>query len=148
MKIMTAVINSLAAKEFIGYDSFGEKVEIRITPRYETTLKLDFFFWQNLPQVEEYDLNGDRDAICFNITEYDDKESDRDGSKIDGARLKETLSRKGFRFKAFRDGKLRKEDILDELNNYVEAIGNERREVKILVIAFMAHGTEDDYIGG
>ena len=62
-------------------------------------------------KIPEYDLNGDRDFLNFNITEYIDKKLNRIGSKEDGKLLEKTLRKKGFELKAFRDGEGAREPL-------------------------------------
>ena len=97
-------------------------------------------------KIPEYDLNGDRDFLNFNITEYIDKKLNRIGSKEDGKLLEKTLRKKGFELRAFRDGEMSKKTIVDKMKGYVKELRKEKRDVKVLVIAFMAHGGGEDII--
>ena len=72
-------------------------------------------------KIAEYDLNGDRDFLNFNITEYVDEKLNRIGSKEDGKILEKTLFKKGFKLRAFRDGQMGKKTIVDKLKQYVKA---------------------------
>ena len=102
--------------------------------------------YQSSRKIPKYDLDGDRDLICFNITEYQDSISNRIGSEIDGELIKETLLRKQFKLKAFRDGKLHKNTIINDLRAYAYDVEVNKRDIKILIITFMAHGAEGDRI--
>ena len=93
-----------------------------------------------------YNLNGDRDFIYFNITEYKDHTLNRIGSKNDGKILDRTLKNKEFVLKAFKDGQINKKCIKVQLEQYVEEVNDKKRDVKVLIIAFMAHGGKDDRI--
>ena len=73
-------------------------------------------------KIAEYDLNGDRDFLSFNITEYEDEKLNRIGSKEDGRLLEKTLSKKGFKLRAFCDGQISKESILSKMNDYVKEL--------------------------
>ena len=130
---------------------YGETKEVQIIPRIESTLTLDLVFGEpdrkNLIEIGEYDLNGDRDILCFNISKYGGKE-DRKGSEKDAQILKETFIRKGFQVRAFEENEVSKTIILEKLNTYVKEIEKNQRDVKVLAIAFMAHGAEGDIIGG
>ena len=97
-------------------------------------------------KIAEYDLNGDRDFLNFNITEYVDEKLNRIGSKEDGKILEKTLFKKGFKLRAFRDGQMGKQTIVDKLKQYVKDLKKDKRDVKILIIAFMAHGGDEDVI--
>ena len=97
-------------------------------------------------KVTEYDLKGDRDFMYFNITKYDDEKLNRIGSKQDGKLLERTLSRKGFQLQAFRDGEMSKDTILNKLKQYVKELKKNKRDVKVVIIAFMAHGAGEDII--
>ena len=97
-------------------------------------------------KIAEYDLNGDRDFLNFNITEYVDEKLNRIGSKEDGKILEKTLLKKGFKLRAFRDGQMSKQTIVDKLKNYVKELKKDKRDVKVLIIAFMAHGGGEDVI--
>ena len=97
-------------------------------------------------KVPEYDLKGDRDFLYFNITEYKDEKLNRIGSKQDGKLLERTLSRKGFKLRAFRDGEMSKDTILNKLNQFVKDLKKKQRDVKVVIIAFMAHGAGEDRI--
>ena len=100
----------------------------------------------NANKVAEYDLNGDRDFLCFNISEYKDRKLNRIGAKEDGKLLRETFLKKGFKVRSFMDGVLNKKFIAAELKTYVNTLNNGKRGVKVLIIAFMAHGAQDDKI--
>ena len=95
---------------------------------------------------EEYDLNGDRDFLYFNITKYDDEQLNRIGAKKDEEMLKKTFFSKGFKLKAYRNEWVNKKTIVDDLKHYVNNIEKDKRNVKVLIIAFMAHGGADDVI--
>ena len=97
-------------------------------------------------KIAEYDLNGDRDFLNFNITEYVDEKLNRIGSKEDGKILEKTLFKKGFKLRAFRDGQMGKQTIVDKLKQYVKDLKKDKRDVKVLIIAFMAHGGGEDVI--
>ena len=97
-------------------------------------------------KIDEYDLNGERDFMYFNITEYDDKKLNRVGSKHDGKILEKTLKRKKFQLKAYLDGLISEAAIRNKLKSYVDEISRVKRNVKVLIIAFMAHGAQDDRI--
>ena len=103
---------------------------------------------QNRPsnQIDEYDLNGDRDFLYFNIFEYKDKTLNRVGSKQDGKILERTLKRKNFELKAYLDGKISQTAITNKLKSYLNGISKAKRDVKVLIIAFMAHGAQGDQI--
>ena len=96
--------------------------------------------------IAKYDLNGDRDFMYFNITEYKDKQLNRVGSRQDGKILEKTLKKKKFQLRAYLDGEISKKGITDKLNSYVNKISKTKRDVKVLVIAFMAHGAQGDQI--
>ena len=101
---------------------------------------------ENEYAIAEYDLNGERDFMCFNITEYQNPDSNRIGSQHDGLLLEQTFREKGFEIKAFRNGELYTKTIISDLKIYVNEVVSNKRDVKILAIAFMAHGGEDDRI--
>ena len=96
--------------------------------------------------IAKYDVNGDRDFMYFNITEYKDHTLNRIGSKEDGKILNRTLKNKKFILKAFRDGQINKKCIVDQLKQYVKEVNDKQRDVKVLIIAFMAHGDQGDRI--
>ena len=97
-------------------------------------------------KTDRYDLNGDRDFMYFNITEYKDHTLNRIGSKEDGKILERTLNKKKFVLKASMDEQMDKKCIAEQLQNYVKDVNDKQRDVKVLLIAFMAHGDEDDRI--
>lgn len=96
--------------------------------------------------IANYDLNGDRDFMYFNITEYKDNKLNRIGSKQDGKILEKTLKKKNFQLRGYLDGIISEKGITDKLNSYVNKISKAKRDVKVLVIAFMAHGAQGDLI--
>ena len=84
--------------------------------------------------------------MYFNITEYDDKKLNRVGSKQDGKILEKTLKKKNFHLRGYLDGIISENGITNKLNSYLNKISKEKRDVKVLVIAFMAHGAQGDQI--
>ena len=96
--------------------------------------------------IAKYDVNGDRDFMYFNIFEYKDKTMNRVGSKQDGKILEKTLRKKNFQLRGYLDGNISESGIKNKLKSYVNKISNEKRDVKVLIIAFMAHGAQDDHI--
>ena len=83
----------------------------------------------------------------FNITEYVDEKLNRIGSKEDGKILEKTLLRKGFKLRVFRDGQMGKQTIVDKLKQYVKELKKDKRDVKVLVIAFMARVSAREFSG-
>ena len=97
-------------------------------------------------KIPQYDLNGERDFLIFNITKYQDEKLNRIGSEKDEKVLEKTLRKKGFKLRASINGEVRKKAIVNKMKQYLNKLKQEKRDIKVLVIAFMAHGSNGDNI--
>ena len=96
----------------------------------------------NSPTNEScYDINGDRDIIIINISDYDDgKGQPRYGSQNDTKLLEKTFSKRNFSLFKQLDGRV----LINDVNNTFDAYLNSNRMPKIITVAVMAHGSEND----
>ena len=77
--------------------------------------------------IPQYDLNGDRDFMYFNVTEYKDKKWNRIGSKGDGKLLEKTLKKKNFELRAFLEGEITQKAVVNKLDSYLKKLENGKR---------------------
>ena len=92
-----------------------------------------------------YDINGNRDLLIVNIAKFDNQDG-RSGSEVDVESLKSSFGTKSFKlFKDPLNGRVTYNDFHNLLKAYIKHI-QKKGTPKLLAIAIMSHGTENDKI--
>ena len=115
---------------------------------------------------ESYYLTGKKYLFSVNISKYDKREMDRNGTDFDEKNIVTTLKEKfkssqikisaknferifkkdtiGFEVKLRKNGRVTKDEVKSAISRFLDEI-KPKEKIRLLAFVFMGHGSENDW---